>query len=85
MFYLDDGTLRVSLDDVISDLLHIKEGAARLGLKFNRNKCELFCEDVGLINSMLFAVPGLLLGGRSHATLLASPIGDKLHGGVYSQ
>ena len=73
VFYLDDGTLGGSLDDVISDLLHIEEGAARLGL--NRNKCELICDDVGLINSMLSAVPSLLVVGRSHATLLGSPIG----------
>ena len=82
MFYLDDGTLEGSLDDVISDLLHIKEGAARLGLKLNRNKCELICNDVGLISSMLSAVPGLLVVGHSHATLLG---GVTLHGGVYSQ
>ena len=78
MFYLDDGTLGGSLDDVISNLLHIEEGAARLGLKLNLNKCELICDDVGLINSMLSAVPGLLVVGRSHATLLGSPIGYTL-------
>ena len=59
MFYLDDGTLGGSLDDVVSDLLHIEEGAARLGLKLNRNKCELICNDEGLTSSMLSAVPGL--------------------------
>ena len=61
VFYLDDGTQGGSLDDVISDLLHIEEGAARLGLKLNRNKCELICDDEGLTSSMLSAVPGLLL------------------------
>ena len=78
MFYLDDGTLRGSLDDFISDQLHIEEGATRMGLKLNCNKCELICDDVGLINSMLSAVPGLLVVGRSHATLLGSPICDTL-------
>ena len=78
VFYLDDGALGGSLDDIISDLLHIEEGAARLGLKLNCNKCELICDDVALINSMLSAVPGLLVVGPSHATLLGSPIGHTL-------
>ena len=76
MSYLDDGTLGGSLDYVISDLLHIEEGAARLDLKLNRNKCELICDDEGLKSSMLSAVPGLWVVGWSHATLLGSPIGD---------
>ena len=76
MFYLDDGILGGSLDDVISDLLHIEEGAAGLGLKLNRNKCELICDDEGLTSSILSAVPGPQVVGRSHVTLLGSPIED---------
>ena len=76
VFYLDDGTLGGSLDDVISDLLHIEEGAARLGLKLNRNKCKLIWDDEGLTRSMISAVPSLRVVGQSHATLLGSPIGD---------
>ena len=64
------------MDDVISDLLHIEEGAAGLGLKLNRNKCELICDGEGLTSSILSAVPGLRVVGRSHVTLLGSPIED---------
>ena len=76
VFYLDDGTIGGSPGDVVSDLHHIEEGAAGLGLVLNRNKSELICDD-GLLPSAVFSsFPGLQVVGRSCASLLGTPIGD---------
>ena len=41
LFYLDDGTIGGSRDDVLADLRLMEDEAATLGLKFNRSKTEL--------------------------------------------
>ena len=59
------------MEDVLSDLHQIEEGAAELGLQLNRGRCEVICDDANTCNAMLSAVPGLQVVGCSQATLLA--------------
>ena len=64
------------MDVALSDFHQIEKGAAELGLRLNRKKCEVICDDESTCNAMLSAVPGLQVVGCSQATLLGSPIGD---------
>ena len=67
IFYLDDGTL--------GDLWLIEEEAAKLGLKLNRRKSELICDEPSTRDEMLEEAPGLQLVSRVNAELLGTPIG----------
>ena len=73
MFYLDDGTLGGSVEDVIRDVLLVERGAAELGLHINRNKTELICDDRVSCEAFLSNVPGVRVVNCSQATLLGSP------------
>ena len=46
VFYLDDGTLGGSLQEVLRDLRLEEEEAGKLGLHLNQGKLELICDDV---------------------------------------
>ena len=46
MFYLDDGTLSGSVEDVLSHFRLIEEVAVELGLSLNQSKTELICNDL---------------------------------------
>ena len=67
IFYLDDGTL--------GDLRLIEEEAAKLGLKLDRRKSELICDEPSTRDEMLEEAPGLQLVSHVNAELLGTPIG----------
>jgi hypothetical protein len=76
VFYLDDGTIGGSLEDVHHDLLMVEEKAALLGLQLNRTKTELVCDDANTRDSMLSVVSELRAVCCSEASLLGTPIGS---------
>ena len=76
LFYLDDGTIAGSLQDVLTDLRMIELEAFKLGLELNHSKSELICDQPSVRETMLSEVPGLHTISCSQATLLGSPIGD---------
>ena len=75
VFYLDDGTIGGSLEDVHHDLLMVEEKAALLGLQLNRAKTELVCDDANTRDSMLSVVSELRAVCCGEASLLGTPIG----------
>ena len=76
VFYLDDGTIGGSLEDVHHDLLVVEKKAALLGVQLNCNKTEFICDVASTRDSMLSAVSELQSVGSSQATLLGTPIGS---------
>ena len=75
VFYLDDGTLGGTLDEVCSDLAHIESQAPLLGQALNQAKSEVICLDDNTRSSILATFPTLHPTDPSHAVLLGSPIG----------
>ena len=86
-WYLDDGTLGGSFDDVLDDLQVVEEKAAELGLRLNRQKSDVICRDpptLNLIlsrapptlNLILSRAPDLMVTSPDKATLLGAPLGD---------
>ena len=76
VFYLDDGTIGGSRDDVLADLQLMENEATTLGLKLNRSKTELVSSDVGAQNSILSIVSELKVVPCSQVSLLGTPIGS---------
>ena len=75
VFYLDDGTLGGTVDDVLEDLNAIETAAGELGLSLNHAKSEIFCADNSTEAEMLDKNPDLLVVNSDNACLLGSPIG----------
>ena len=75
-WYLDDGTLGGSPDDVLDDLQVVEERAAELGLCLNRQKSEVICRDPSTLSVILFRVPDLMVTSPDKATLLGASLGD---------
>ena len=59
VFYLDDGTLGDSLDEVLSDVQMVERVAGDMGLQLNHGKSEIICDDPTMRESMLLAFPDL--------------------------
>ena len=59
VFFLDDGTLVGSLEEVLEDFSTVERMAGELGLQLNRDKSEVICDDSTTRSAMLRAVPGL--------------------------
>jgi len=57
VFYLDDGTLGGSMEDVLQDLHTVEQVADNLGLQLNREKSEVICVDPTTGKSLLAAAP----------------------------
>ena len=76
MFYLDDGTLGGSLEDIAHDLEVIKKEACDIGLELNANKSEVISINESLLKSVQFILPGIREVDSAKATLLGSLIGD---------
>ena len=74
-WYLDDGTLGGSPDDVLDDL-QVVERAAELGLCLNRQKSEVICRDPSTLSVILSRVPDLMVTSPDKATLLGAPLRD---------
>ena len=78
VFYLDDGTLGGTLDDVLQDLSTVQRAARELGLQLNCKKSEMICEDTTTRKVILSVVPGVCEVDRDQATMLGSPIGNDI-------
>ena len=77
MFYLDDGTLAGSVQDVLHDLQTVERKAGDLGLHLNHSKSEIICVDDSTSRAMLQAYPDLCVVSPEQATLLGSAIGGQ--------
>ena len=77
LFYLDDGTIGGSLDDVIADLKRIELAGVDLGLVLNHSKSEVICVDNNTKHSILEVSPHLQYVHLSDACLLGAPIGGE--------
>ena len=76
IFYMDDGTLGGSLDDVLDDLHTVRNAAEDFGLHLNLTKSEVICVDPRTKDTMLNAAHDLCIVSPDQATLLGSPIGS---------
>ena len=59
MYYLDDGTIGGSLEDIQADLPRIEVQGKALGLHLNVGKTEVLCHGESVVGSLLSAVLGL--------------------------
>ena len=80
VFYLDDGTLGGSLEEVLRYLRMVERVAGDMGLQLNHSKSEIICDDPITRQSMLAAFPQFCMVSQAHATLLGSPIGNSVEG-----
>ena len=76
LFYLDDGTLGGSEDDILHDLEVINNAADELGLMLNMQKCELITCSSTIRDSILSVSPQLQVTMPDSVSLLGSPLGD---------
>ena len=67
MFYLDDGSIGGSVEDVLRDFQVVEESAADLGLSL---KIELICDDESACEGFLSKMPKLQVVSCSLASLL---------------
>ena len=76
LFYLDDGKLGGSEDDILHDLEAINNAADELGLVLNMQKCELITCSSMIRDSILSVSPQLQVIMPDYVSLLGSPLGD---------
>ena len=77
VFYLDDGTIGRSFEDIESDLLKIENQGKALELFLNVDKSEVLSHSKSSVSPVLSAFPGLQYVHASHAILLGSPLGKE--------
>ena len=77
IFYLDDGTLGGSVEDIMQDLQIVELEAGKLDLQLNHAKSEIISNDHRAVTSMLEAVPDLYPVRPELATFLGLPIGGE--------
>ena len=75
-FYLDDGSIGGSLDDVSADLHYLESNAHHLGLTLNQSKSGFICSDNLLREEFVTLFPSIREISGHEATLLGSPIGS---------
>ena len=76
LFYLDDGTLGGSEDNILHDLEVIKNAADELGLMLNMQKCELITCSSTIRDSILSVSPQLQVTMPDSVSLLGSSLGN---------
>ena len=74
IFYLDDGTIGGTLEDISADLSFIEEAGEQLGLRLNVAKSELICND-GFDTQDMPVLADLQYVSPDQAMLLGSPLG----------
>lgn len=77
IWYLDDGTVGGTINEVVGDIERLLPCLETLGLAVNTGKCEIFpCGPKALDNiSRLEAfIPGIKIRSRDYFTLLGSPV-----------
>ena len=78
VFYLDDGTIGGSLEDIEADLKIIEDHGRDLGLFLNVDKSEVVSHSQSTVNSLTSAFPGLQYVHAAQAILLGSPLGSEV-------
>ena len=76
VFYLDDGTIGGSAEDIIRDLRIVEYEAGLASLELNHAKTELVCDDVVTCNAVLSAFSDFKQICCNCATLLGTPLGS---------
>jgi hypothetical protein len=76
VFYIDDGTLGGTPDQVKEDLCLLDEAAREINLSLNMAKCEIISTDVLASSPLVSAYPSLACTSSSDVILLGSPIGS---------
>ena len=76
VFYMDDGTIGGTLEDVQADLHIIETEGAALGLTMNVSKSEIVSYNESAISPILSAFPGLEFTHAHETVLLGSPLGN---------
>ena len=77
VFYLDDGTIGGSLEDLRADVRKIEKQGKALGLHLNVAKSELISYSTSAGPTLISAFPGLQFVIPDQATLLGSPLGSE--------
>jgi hypothetical protein len=77
VFYLDDGTIGSTLEDIIADLKLLEEQGKDLGLQLNVEKSELIAKDQSSASNVLSIFPGLQYVPPGQASLLLSHLGEE--------
>ena len=75
VWYLDDGTLGGSAEDVIQGLERVIAGCADIGLDLNATKCEVISTDANFAERVKTHLPGCRTLSPSAAELLGAPLG----------
>ena len=68
LFYLDDGTLGGSRDDLMHDLEVVEQEGAEVGLRLNKGKSEIVCASTDTSDSLLPSLPGAQVVNPANAT-----------------
>ena len=76
VWYLDDGSVGGTLEDIRYDLEIVQRVGTELGLQLNRQKSEVISTNPATASPILSAIPGAQVLDPANATLLGSPIGD---------
>ena len=78
-WYLDDGTIGGSSDEVLDDLCKVEYMAAGLGLCLNKRKSEIICKDSSILESFLAKFPDLTVITPDKTFLLGAPLGNEVN------
>ena len=76
VWYLDDGSVGGTREDISHDLEIVQCVGSDLGLHLNHEKSEVICTNPATTSPILSAIPGAHVLDTASATLLGSPIGD---------
>ena len=76
VWYLDDGTLGGSGDNLLNDFQTVLSEARHIGLTLNEQKCELITSDQNVIARFRSVAPDILVLKPEQAVLLGAPVGD---------
>jgi hypothetical protein len=87
-WYMDDGTLDGSIDQVMEDVKLIQLAAFNLGLELNTNKCEIFLlnhnkqEENKSLSRLHHCLPGARVAQQDEWRLLGAPLTNEAIPGV---
>ena len=76
VFYLDDGTLCGSVEEVLEDVRFLSDASTDLGLVLNTRKCEVIGNDENTVSAMLSSLPSLSDVRPAEVFLQGYPIGS---------
>ena len=76
-WYMDDGTIGGTVEQLITDFNTIVAESMKLGLVVNVRKCEIITDDIHVVEKFKVVAPGIKHVKSSAATLLGAPIGGE--------